>query len=57
MFAGHGLIAMTGGLVVGALEHWSFRPRVRTVLTLTLALACYYLMLLLLDSPDSSGSH
>jgi hypothetical protein len=46
-FAEHGLIAMTGGMVVSAMERWSFRPRRRTVLVATLALASYYVVLTL----------
>jgi hypothetical protein len=49
-FAGHGLIAMAGGLAVGALEHWPYRPDPRKVLALTLALASYYFALAGLES-------
>jgi predicted metal-binding membrane protein len=41
-FTGHGLIAMTGGTAVSALERWSFRPRNHIMLAITLALAGYY---------------
>jgi predicted metal-binding membrane protein len=43
--AGHGFIAMIGGMAVGAAERWSFRPRTRTALVGTLALAGYYALL------------
>ena len=48
-FAG-ALIAMAGGLAAGALEHWPYRPRVRAVLAVTLALAVYYAALPLMAS-------
>jgi hypothetical protein len=48
-FTGHSLIALAGGLAVGAAERWSFRPRTRTMLLVTLAMACYYLALAVLD--------
>jgi type IV secretory pathway VirB2 component (pilin) len=47
-FAGHGLIAMTGGMVVSATERWSFRPRRRAAAMGTLAIASYYLVLAVL---------
>jgi Predicted metal-binding integral membrane protein (DUF2182) len=49
VFAGHGPIAMAGGMVVGALERWPYRPRMRTALLATLALASYYVVLTVLD--------
>jgi hypothetical protein len=48
-FTGHSLIAMMGGMAVGAAERWWFRPRTRAMLTATLALASYYAVLALLD--------
>jgi hypothetical protein len=48
-FAGHSLIAMAGGMAVGALERWPFRPRTRAMLAVTLALAAYYMALAMLD--------
>ena len=48
-FAGHGVIAMAGGMAVGAAERWSFRPRTRALLWVTLALASYYGVLAGLD--------
>jgi predicted metal-binding membrane protein len=45
MFAGHSLIAMTGGMVLGAVERWSFWPRPRALLVGTLAIAGYYVVL------------
>ena len=48
-FAGHGLLATTGGMVVGALERWSFRPRTRAPLVGTVAIAGYYVILAVLD--------
>ncbi|HZS55270.1 MAG TPA: DUF2182 domain-containing protein [Bryobacteraceae bacterium] len=45
MFTGHGLIAMTGGMAIGTLERWSFRPRKREIVAVTLALAGYYMVL------------
>jgi hypothetical protein len=44
-FAGHSLIAMTGGMAVGAVERWSFRPRKKAMLAATLALAFNELLL------------
>jgi predicted metal-binding membrane protein len=44
-FAGHGLIAIAGGMAVGAMERWSFRPRRRAALAGTLAIAGCYLLL------------
>lgn len=44
-FAGHGLVAMTGGMALGATERWSFRPPKRAVSAGTLALAAYYSVL------------
>jgi predicted metal-binding membrane protein len=43
--SGHGIVAMAGGMAVTAVERRSFRPRPRTVLALTLALAGYYFAL------------
>jgi hypothetical protein len=48
-FAGHKPIALAGCMVVGAAERWSFRPRVRTILLVTLAMASYFLVLAGLD--------
>jgi hypothetical protein len=48
-FAGHGLIAMAGGMALSAVERWSFWPRPRTVLAGTLAMACFYGALAVLD--------
>jgi hypothetical protein len=48
-FAGHNLIAMAGGMAVGAAEHWSFRPRTRVMLIATLLLASYYAALATLN--------
>jgi predicted metal-binding membrane protein len=48
-FAGHGLIAMTGGMIVGFVEQWAFRPRRRAALAVTVAIAGYYLLLAALD--------
>ena len=48
--AGHGLIAMTGGMALGAAERWSFRPPRRAVLAGTLALVGYYAVLAGLDN-------
>ena len=50
MFAGHGLIAMMGGMALGVAERWSFRPRRRALLVGTLALAGYYAVLAGLDN-------
>ena len=44
-FAGHGLMAMMGGMALGATERWSYRPPRRAVLAGTLALAGYYAVL------------
>lgn len=41
-FAGHSLIAMAGGMVVGAWERRWFRPRTRAAAAVTLAIASYY---------------
>jgi len=48
-FTGHTAIAMAGGMAVGALERWSFRPRVRAMFGVTVALASYYGLLALLE--------
>jgi hypothetical protein len=48
-FSGHGLVAMTGAMVVSAAERWSFRPRTRAAVIGTLAIASYYLVLAVLD--------
>jgi predicted metal-binding membrane protein len=40
--SGHSVIAMMGGMAVGAAERWWFRPRTRAMLWVTLALATYY---------------
>jgi predicted metal-binding membrane protein len=45
-FAGHSPVAMTGGIVVGALERFRFRPRPLPPLAVTLAMAGYYVVLL-----------
>jgi len=44
-FTGHSLIAMMGGMAVGAAERWPYRPRTRAMLAATLALASYYAVL------------
>jgi predicted metal-binding membrane protein len=44
-FAGHSLIAMMGGTIVGAVERRWFRPPTPAVLVGTLAIASYYLVL------------
>jgi len=44
--AGHGPIALAGGMAVGALERWPFRARTRAALLVTLGLSSYYLMAL-----------
>jgi hypothetical protein len=41
-FAGHSLIAMVGGSVIGVLERRPFRPRLHAALWMTLAMAIYY---------------
>ena len=41
-FTGHSPVAMAGGMVVGISERWYYRPRTRTMLAVTLALALYY---------------
>jgi Predicted metal-binding integral membrane protein (DUF2182) len=48
-FTGHSLIAMAGGMAVGAWERWPFRPRTRAMLAATLALAGFYVALAVLD--------
>lgn len=48
-FAGHSLIAMTGGMAVGAVERWSWPPRNGAMLAATLLLAGYYVLLAVLD--------
>ncbi|HEY4329896.1 MAG TPA: DUF2182 domain-containing protein [Phycisphaerae bacterium] len=44
---GHGLLAMVGGMALGLLERWSFRPRTGVVFFGALALAGYYGLLFL----------
>jgi predicted metal-binding membrane protein len=46
---GHSLVAMAGGMAVGALERWSSRPNTGTILAATLVLASYYLALAVLN--------
>jgi hypothetical protein len=43
---GHSLVAMTGGMILGFAERWSFRPRTGIVMMGSLALAGYYTALL-----------
>jgi hypothetical protein len=50
VFAGHGLIAMSGGLVLGIAERWSFRPPKRALLLGSLAMASYYAVLTFINS-------
>lgn len=52
-FTGHSLIAMAGGMAVGAWERWPFRPRTRAMLAVTLALAGYYAALAVLDQSSA----
>jgi predicted metal-binding membrane protein len=42
-FAGHSLVAMTGGIMVGYADRWSLRPRKNAAVAGTLAIASYYL--------------
>jgi hypothetical protein len=53
--AGHSLVAITGGMMVGIGERRLFWPR--TALLLTLALAIYYLVLAALPSGSRVGAH
>jgi hypothetical protein len=39
---GHALVAMIGGMAVGLIERWSFRPRIRAAALGALALAIYF---------------
>jgi hypothetical protein len=55
-FAGHSPIALAGCMVVGAAERWSFRPRVRTMIAVTLAMASYFLVLAALDLGVATAS-
>ena len=48
-FTGHALIAMTGGLAIGAFEKWPYRPRTRIAVAATLAIATCYAVLAVLD--------
>ena len=43
-FAGHSLIALAGGMAVGAMERWPFRTRTRAALVATLGLSSYYMI-------------
>ena len=54
-FAGHGPVAMAGGMAVGALERFTFRPRPRPPLVGTLAMAGYYLILASFGSRVGNG--
>ena len=49
VFTGHSLIAMVGGMAVGAVERWPLRPRTRAMLVGTLALASYYGLVAILE--------
>jgi hypothetical protein len=56
-FAGHGLLAMAGGMALSAVERWSFWPRPRTVLAGTLAMAGLYGALAVLNPGLASRAH
>ena len=47
-FAGHGPIALAGGMAVGAMERWPLRTRTRAALVATLGLSSYYMIALAL---------
>jgi hypothetical protein len=49
-FAGHGLLALAGGLAIGWIEQRSALPRPRAILGLTLGLGAYYLALALVQA-------
>jgi hypothetical protein len=43
-FAGHGILALAGGVLVSGMERWYFRPKRRTASAICLALAACYLL-------------
>jgi hypothetical protein len=54
-FSGHGPVAMAGGIAAGCLERFSFRPRTRSPLLVTLAIAGYYAILAIIGKSLQSG--